>query len=82
MFHNKSKVKTDDLPIKIERYNDSMIKRIENSFISIGADTLGSELVSIRSVIDGFEYLWQKQDESLNVQAPVLFPLIQFPYNI
>ena len=31
---------------------------LNNSFLTVEAETAGGELVSIRSANDGFEYLW------------------------
>ena len=53
-----------------------MIHSVQNEVLSIKVDTLGSELISIKSNEDEFEYLWQKKDDSLSMQAPILFPVI------
>lgn len=50
-----------------------MIK-LKNKFINVEINHLGAEITSIKK--DGYEYLWQKDPEIWNGQAPNLFPLI------
>ncbi len=48
---------------------------IENSHLSVTVDTLGAQLLSIRSA-GGTEYLWQGDPRYWADRAPVLFPFI------
>lgn len=49
---------------------------INNSKIKITVSTLGAELISIKSVKSGREYLWHGKSERWEGKSPVLFPII------
>ncbi len=49
---------------------------IGNEQLSIGVNTLGAELASIRSAVSGTEYLWQGNPDIWSGQAPILFPIV------
>ncbi|MBN2557744.1 MAG: aldose 1-epimerase family protein [Clostridia bacterium] len=55
-----------------------MIITIENEFLVVKIDSIGAELRSIRKKgdPDGIEYLWQKNPDVWERQAPLLFPVI------
>ncbi|MFA5341028.1 MAG: hypothetical protein WC332_04535, partial [Clostridia bacterium] len=48
--------------------------RIKNKYLTVDINQIGAEISSI--VKDGYEYLWQKNPDIWNGQAPNLFPLI------
>ncbi len=52
-----------------------MIITIKNDFISLSADTLGAQLMSIKGA-NGCEYLWQGDPAYWRNRAPNLFPFI------
>lgn len=52
-----------------------MLITIENDFLSLTVDTLGAQMMSIRSA-DGCEYLWQGDPEFWADRSPTLFPFI------
>lgn len=49
-----------------------MIYTIENETLSVGVNTFGAELVSVKK--DGKERLWQNENGSWAGHAPILFP--------
>jgi galactose mutarotase-like enzyme len=53
-----------------------MLTSIKNDQIEIAVDTYGAELTSIKTVKDGMEFLWQKDDKYWARQAPPLFPIV------
>jgi len=53
-----------------------MIYSLENSSIRITASTYGGEIHSIKSKIDGIEYLWDGNAEYWKYHAPILFPIV------
>ena len=48
--------------------------RIKNKHVTVDINQIGAEINSIMK--DGYEYLWQKNPDIWNGQAPNLFPLI------
>lgn len=52
-----------------------MIYEIKNSSLSVKIDSLGAEMLSLKSA-DGTEYLWQGSKETWEEHAPNLFPYI------
>ncbi|HUV08543.1 MAG TPA: aldose 1-epimerase family protein [Spirochaetia bacterium] len=53
-----------------------MISSIKNDRVYIRVSSLGAELTSLKTVKDGFEYLWQPDPKFWARQAPTLFPLV------
>lgn len=53
-----------------------MIYSLENSNIKITASTHGGEIHSIKSKVDGTEYLWDGNPEYWKYHAPILFPIV------
>jgi galactose mutarotase-like enzyme len=53
-----------------------MNSTIHNDFIAIDIDTKGAELMSIKSIKDGLEYLWQADPKVWSRHAPILFPIV------
>ncbi len=53
-----------------------MIHTIKNEFLSVGCDSLGAELSSIKSLKTNFEYLWQGDAAYWTSRAYNLFPII------
>lgn len=49
---------------------------LKNSFVSAHIRTKGAELVSLRGLGDGTEYIWQGDATYWAGQAPLLFPII------
>lgn len=49
---------------------------ISNAAISVTVHTLGAELVSLKSVRTGLEYIWQGDPRYWTGHAPVLFPIV------
>lgn len=49
---------------------------IKNDVLEIAVKNLGAELISLRTVKDSKEYLWQGDPVYWNGQSPVLFPII------
>lgn len=52
-----------------------MLITIENSCLQVTVDTLGAQMMSIRSC-EGVEYLWQGDPKYWGDRAPTLFPFI------
>ena len=52
-----------------------MLVMIQNDQICVTVDTLGAQLMSIRSA-EGIEYLWQGDAKYWSDRAPILFPFI------
>lgn len=52
-----------------------MLITLKNKFLSLTVDTLGAQMMSIRSA-DGCEYLWQGDPKYWPDRAPNLFPFI------
>ncbi len=52
-----------------------MLMTIENTYLQLTVDTLGAQMMHIRSS-DGVEYLWQGDPRYWKNRAPVLFPLV------
>ncbi len=52
------------------------MSKISNSEIEINVSPTGAELISIKSVKNGNEYLWQGKSERWEGKSPVLFPII------
>lgn len=52
-----------------------MLSTIQNERLSLTVDTLGAQMMSLRSA-DGVEYLWQGDPAYWEDRAPVLFPFI------
>ena len=52
-----------------------MVYEIKNSSLSVKIDSLGAEMLSLKSA-DGTEYLWQGSKETWEEHAPNLFPYI------
>lgn len=52
-----------------------MLITIENSCLQVTVDTLGAQMMSIRSC-EGLEYLWQGDPKYWGDRAPTLFPFI------
>ncbi len=52
-----------------------MLVMIQNEHICVTVDTLGAQMLSIRSA-EGIEYLWQGDRKYWSDRAPVLFPFI------
>lgn len=50
-----------------------MIFEIKNDFLSLSVDSLGAQMMSIKSA-DGVEYLWQGDEQFWANRAPNLFP--------
>lgn len=53
-----------------------MLYNLENEFLSIAAHEHGGELHSIKSKLDGTEFLWNGNPEYWKYHAPILFPII------
>ncbi len=53
-----------------------MISNIDNEFLQVSVKSTGAELTSIKSVKDGFQYLWQPNPQYWKRQSPVLFPIV------
>ena len=53
-----------------------MNSTIYNDFLTIGADTKGAELMSIKTIKDNVEYLWQADTKVWCRHAPILFPIV------
>lgn len=53
-----------------------MIRYIENDYLKIGVNELGSELTSIINKINGEEYLWQGDEKYWTGRSPILFPIV------
>ena len=53
-----------------------MISTIHNEFLTIDADNKGAELVSIKTIKDDLEYLWQADPKVWGRHAPILFPMV------
>jgi galactose mutarotase-like enzyme len=49
---------------------------IANSELEISISSVGAELISIKSLKTGIEYLWQGKSERWEGKSPVLFPII------
>ena len=47
---------------------------LKNKYLSVNINPMGAEVVSI--IKNSYEYLWQKNPDIWNGQAPNLFPLI------
>lgn len=52
-----------------------MLISLENEAVRLTVDTLGAQMMSLRSV-DGCEYLWQGNPDYWSDRAPTLFPFI------
>lgn len=52
-----------------------MIYTIENEFLKVGISDFGAELVSVVTVDNGAERLWQPDVKYWDRQAPILFPV-------
>ena len=52
-----------------------MYYTLKNDKISLSVDTLGAQMISLKSA-DGVEYLWQGDPQYWGDQAPNLFPFI------
>lgn len=50
--------------------------KISNSYLKVTISDMGAELKSIKKVNEDVEYLWQKNTEIWERQAPLLFPII------
>lgn len=53
-----------------------MTHYIENEFLSVGVKEYGCELTSVKSKKDGYEFLWQGDENIWYGQSPVLFPIV------
>ena len=53
-----------------------MKSTIHNEFLTIDADNKGAELMSIKTVKDDLEYLWQADPKVWGRHAPILFPMV------
>lgn len=53
-----------------------MTHYIENEFLTVGVKEYGSELTSVKSKKDGYEFLWQGDENIWYGQSPVLFPIV------
>ena len=53
-----------------------MNSTIHNEFLTIDADNKGAELVSIKTIKDDLEYLWQADPKVWGRHAPILFPMV------
>jgi len=49
---------------------------IHNDYITVEADTKGAELMSIKTIKDNLEYLWQADPKVWGRHAPILFPIV------
>lgn len=49
---------------------------IQNDQLSVGINTTGAELTSVKQVKDGFEFMWQADADIWPRTAPVLFPVV------
>ena len=50
--------------------------KINNGLLEARIDTLGAELVSLKELNSGMEYIWQKDPKFWNKSSPVLFPFV------
>lgn len=53
-----------------------MISTIRNQYLEVSVKSFGAEMSSIKSINDGFEYLWQGDARYWSGQSPVLFPIV------
>ncbi|OGO83752.1 MAG: hypothetical protein A2Y21_02790 [Clostridiales bacterium GWC2_40_7] len=53
-----------------------MIHSISNSFIKVEINSCGAELMSIKSLKDNLEYLWQGDEKFWKRRSPILFPIV------
>jgi galactose mutarotase-like enzyme len=58
------------------RESPSGSSSIRNDHLVLSVTRRGAELSSIRTVADGFEYLWQGDAATWAARSPVLFPII------
>lgn len=49
---------------------------IENNFLKVGINQLGAEFISLQSIVDGTEYLWQADPKHWGRHSCILFPYI------
>lgn len=49
---------------------------IQNNFLKVGINRLGAEFVSLQSMVDGTEYLWQADPKFWERHSCILFPYI------
>ena len=49
---------------------------ISNEQLTVTVRSMGAELAGVKSVTDGYEYLWQGDPSVWSGQSPVLFPIV------
>ena len=52
-----------------------MLYTLKNEFLKVEIKTLGAELMSVKNLADGCEYIWQGDEKYWEDRAPVLFPV-------
>ena len=53
-----------------------MVYYIENDYLRVGVKEYGCELTSVKSKMNGYEYLWQGDESVWYGQSPILFPIV------
>lgn len=53
-----------------------MISTVNNDFLKVTVEHLGSELISVKDLKTNQEYIWQKNKKFWNKSSPILFPFV------
>jgi len=53
-----------------------MIKRLNNNVASVSVNENGGEMISFKSLVSGYEYLWNGDSNYWTGHAPLLFPIV------
>lgn len=57
------------------------MQTLKNEFITIGVNSLGAELVSLRKNNEDYEYMWSGDERYWTGRSPVLFPIVGSVHN-
>ena len=61
-----------------ERKGNDVIKSIQSEFLAASVSSKGAELVSLKEMETGLEYIWSGETDKWSRSSPILFPVVGF----